>query len=78
MNSVGPTYAHTEESVELPRRKVYDYSYDMYCNQWDTWWVSVAHKSTKVREKVVTKSMAIGQKDTEHLPPTALLYVLPA
>jgi len=35
-------------------------------------------KVLKVREKVVTKSKAIGQKDTEHLPPTALLYVLPA
>jgi len=78
MNSVGPTYAHIEESVELPCGKVYDYSYDLYCNQWDTCWVSVAHKTTKVREKVVTKSKAIGQKDTEHLPPTALLYALPA
>jgi hypothetical protein len=35
-------------------------------------------KVLKVRQKVVTKSKAIGQKDTEHLPPTALLYVLPA
>lgn len=34
-------------------------------------------KVLNVREKVVTKSNAIGQ-DTEHLPPTALLYVLPA
>jgi hypothetical protein len=35
-------------------------------------------KVIKVTEKVVTKSKAIGQKGTEHLPPTALLYVLPA
>jgi hypothetical protein len=34
-------------------------------------------KVLKVREKVVTKSKAIGQK-AEHLPPTVLFYVLPA